>query len=117
MAKDPYKLIKWLKNNGWDDLYDADRVNKKIPVQSGVYCFVRYDSINSISQIVYVGKSCNLSVRLKPCHKIENRFDKKLGCLFCFILLTNDHDSIEIDYIKKFSPIYNIQHNAKISKK
>ena len=109
--------IKQLEKEGWQYLYDQDRVYGDIPQKSGVYCFVRYDLINDLAEVIYVGKTKNFSVRLKPWHRIENLFDNSFGYLFCYIMETEKQDDLEIELIKRFSPAYNIQHNPKIKRK
>lgn len=70
-----------------------------------------------ISQVVYVGKSKNLSIRLRQIHRVENEFNDKDYWLRCYALFTDRQDTIEIEYIKKYTPIYNVQHNPNIQRK
>ena len=116
MVNEASKFIDTLEKSGWEYLYDSDRVYGDIPKQSGVYCFVRYDLLECISEIVYVGKAKDFSTRLRPWHRIENLFDRQKGYLFCYILKTTNQDVLEIKYIKKYCPMFNIQHNPKITR-
>jgi len=111
------KFLTQIEKDGWEYLYDQDRVNKEIPEISAIYCFVRYDVLSGISEAVYVGKSTNISVRLKPWHVIERKFDRKFGDLFCYIKPCKDIDEKEKFYIRKFAPSFNIQHNPNITRK
>lgn len=116
MAKD-IQLLQELEADGWRYLLDSERDCKETPKVSGVYCFVRFDTLRKVTEVVYVGKSKDLSVRLKPWHKIEHRFDNRFGNLFCYIKPTEDFHSIEKEYIKKYTPMFNIQHNPNITRK
>jgi excinuclease UvrABC nuclease subunit len=110
-------FINKMLREGWISLYDADRAAKRTPKESGIYCFVNLDIFTGKSEVVYVGKSIDLSVRLKPWHKVERIWDNKMGTLICFIQLTSDQDNLEKQYIAKYKPVFNVQHNPKIRRK
>lgn len=113
-----HNFLLTMEADGWRYLLDAERVNKEIPAESGIYCFIRYDVLmNDLSEVVYVGKSVNLSIRLKPWHPVENKFDNRFGSLFCYIKPCQNQDILEREYIIKFAPMFNIQHNPKITRK
>lgn len=115
MAKADLRILSTnLAKEGWEYLYTADRCNGRIPHESGVYAFVASCVITRLSEIVYIGKSNDFSIRLKPWHKIERIFEDKTCHLLCYIKFTNDHHSLEIDLIKRYAPKYNVQHNPKI---
>lgn len=115
------KLTKYVKefltNDGWEYLYVQDRHRYNIPEISGIYCFLRWDEINDYVGIVYIGKSKNFANRLKLWHTVERKFDNEKGILFCYIKPSNEIDELEKFYITKFTPMFNIQHNPKISRK
>lgn len=118
MNKEDYKPIRNDKKRGWLPLGDAARSFKGIPQKSGIYMFVEFDTESKSKEVVYVGKSENLSVRLRPWHAIEHGWhdtdEFKKGTLFLFLyyLLTNDFHTEEVRYIKRFKPRFNIVHNS-----
>jgi excinuclease UvrABC nuclease subunit len=99
-------------------LGDATRASHNIPKQSGVYMFVEFDPQTRKSEVVYVGKSQDLSIRLKPWHAIEHgwhdtvEFKEATLFLFCYYLITTDFHSEEVRYIKRFKPRFNVVHNS-----
>jgi len=54
--------------------------------------------------------------KLKPWHKLERIHDPRTGHLLCYIQLTHNQNQEEKDYIKKFKPLYNVQHNPRIKR-
>src|SRR5690606_3388758 len=114
-------MAKEKRDNQWQYLYDSDRVNGGTPQCSGIYLFIEADWITKRRTVVYVGKSQDLSVRLKPWHKIEHRWHddnrRKFSSLFCYILLTDEFHEKEVQYIHRFRPRYNICHNRNYKRK
>lgn len=96
---------------GFEYLYQSVRVGGGTPKRPGVYCFLR-DNIDE-ERIIYIGKSVDLSARLRPWHRIEHL---ESSFPFCYVLYTNDQDQVEIKLIKMFKPLYNVQHNPAISR-
>lgn len=115
MAKQDSKYhIEELEKIGFQYLYDADRHNGRIPHIKAVYAFVEFDLINKESEIIYIGKSNNLSQRLAPYHKIDNV--ETTNYIFRYYLQSESIDELEKEMIKKYSPKYNIQHNRKVKR-
>jgi excinuclease UvrABC nuclease subunit len=118
MAKRKLNHIAELEGIGFEYLYLSARRYKDIPKASGVYCFVDWDIFTKESQILYVGKSLDLSIRLKPWHKVE-RAVRQMGYVWpnCFIYLCSNQDELEIELIRKYQPKFNVQHNPNIQRK
>lgn len=110
-----------LLKNRWVDLYDATRCNNLTPKVSGIYCFIHLNIYSKKRKVVYVGKSCDLSVRLKPWHKVEHVYRNQCrefgDTLLLKIMPTDDYHTKEIEYIKRFKPLFNVCHNPSIKRK
>lgn len=111
MAKDFFDKM---KSDGWMPLLSVHRHTGQTPKESGVYCFVQYNSVTACGEIIYVGKSIDLSIRLKPGHSIERKYNIRNGLLMCYILLTRHFDQLEIELIKRYKPKFNVKHNPAI---
>jgi excinuclease UvrABC nuclease subunit len=106
------------KDKGWKYLSQSSRASMQIPKESGIYAFELWDIINHTKKVVYVGKSQNLSIRLKPWHIVERKAKTDLGeFLVCKYFLTDDYHKKEVEYIKRFRPKYNIVCNPDIKRK
>jgi len=111
MARDKHTVFNkiWkLECEGWEYLYVSDRCNNKVPAVSGVYLFILQD-IYGYCRIMYVGKSTNFSSRLKFPHTMETKWDQNF---MCFIQKTTNQDALEIEFIKRYRPELNRQHNG-----
>ena len=56
------------------------------------------------NEVVYVGQSKTPSIRIAA-HQVDKKFNR------VFLIPTNDLDKVELEYIKKLRPKYNIVHN------
>jgi len=105
----------------WSIIHDSTRHLYLTPKKSGIYCFIKVNSITKKREVIYVGKSENLSIRLKPWHKIEHLFHERNKCFGDFlttkIMLTDDFHKKEIEYITRLKPLFNIKHNPNIKRK
>jgi excinuclease UvrABC nuclease subunit len=97
-----------LECEGWQYLYTQDRCNNVIPEVPGIYCMV-LPELEGTCRIMYIGKSSNFKSRLKYPHSIETKWDQ---CFLCYIMRTLDYDSLEIEFIKRYRPELNKQHNG-----
>jgi len=76
---------------------DIDGVKEILFYPQGIYFLVNDD------EIVYVGQSSRISRRIP-----EHLVDKKFNRIFLLVVLDNI-DKLEMDYINKFKPKYNKQ--------
>ena len=105
----------------WHSISIAARIAHQIPSIPGIYAFIEQRIYGGNPKVVYIGKSIDLSVRLKPYHKVERTFinsRRSLNrCLYVKFFPTNYIDEKEIEYIKRLKPFYNICHNPNIKRK
>jgi len=109
------------KNERWLELDDSIRHSYLTPKIPGIYCFIEYNQFTNKKTVVYVGKSMNLSIRLKPWHKVEHIYSdikNNIGdYLRVKIMPTNNLHTKEIEYIKRLKPLFNVKHNPIIKRK
>jgi excinuclease UvrABC nuclease subunit len=114
-------MAKDLKQDRWNYISTASRSSKKTPSIRGIYCFISCNSITGVRKVLYVGKSIDLSVRLKIGHKAEKVYYSKSedlgGYLILKVMPTLEIDEKEIKYIKRLKPFFNICHNPNIKRK
>lgn len=102
--------IEHLETDGFSYLHMQDRCSVGLPNTGAVYVFVSHDLFRHDSiRVVYVGKTGNISSRLKYPHPIENESDVFLSC---YVMRTNQFNDLEIDFIKRYRPELNIHHNG-----
>lgn len=101
-----------LECEGWHYLYVSDRVNGRIPTCSGIYCFIVHNIFEQTCSVQYVGKSANFASRLKYPHPIEKHIEDSQGWVGVYIQKTTNQDELEIDFIRRYRPLLNIQHNG-----
>lgn len=103
--------------NKWQEAYDVDRHCGLVPAVPGIYAFFTLNIFTKEKKLVYIGQSQNLAQRLKIYHPLERRVQVE-DCIFlCRYLITDEHIEKEKAYIKRFCPIYNVQHNPNIKRK
>lgn len=66
--------------------------------------FLRYERI----QVVYVGMTKNMNSRLKWPHPAETKMDCYLDC---YAIKTDNPGPLEVEFIKRYRPFLNVQHN------
>lgn len=101
----------WLKKQrlhilDWKEQVQYQNQIKKCRFGKGVYVILSGETI------LYIGSSDSVGLRISGHERTaqayrENRRDVKV-----FYALMENHKSEEIRLIKKYSPIYNIHHNA-----
>lgn len=115
MAKEDFK------QNRWMCLSDSVRHCRRVPSIPGIYCFIENNAYSKKQRVVYIGKSQDLSIRLKPWHKVEHihsDMQHEFGTyLTCKIMPTVNFHKKELEYIKRLTPFFNIQHNPIITRK
>ena len=102
--------IHHLEADGFSYLYMQDRCSKSVPKIKGIYCLVAHDIFDYRKiTVVYVGKTINACSRLKYPHPAEHEYGSYLSA---YILESNEIDQLEVDFIKRYRPLLNIQHNG-----
>jgi excinuclease UvrABC nuclease subunit len=106
----------FLKNR-WCPLLYVDRHQGFTPRVPGIYAFISCNYFTKEKKVVYIGKLIDLSVRLKLSHKVEQIGAGEDSFFMVKIMITDDYNEKEIEYIKRFKPLYNVQHNPNITRK
>ncbi|MBR8835188.1 MAG: AAA family ATPase [Stigonema ocellatum SAG 48.90 = DSM 106950] len=73
-------------------------------------CSAIYMVIDSLNQVLYVGKASNLQIRWQRHHRLEqlNDIDKKMFVRIAWLVCEqNQLDKLEVDFIAKYSPLLN----------
>lgn len=102
--------LEQIEIEGFEYLYMQDRCQNSLPTCSAVYLLVNHNAIDYDSiEVIYVGKTNNICSRLKYPHPIERKYGTYLSV---YVLRTDEHDSLESAFIKRYNPKFNIQHNG-----
>lgn len=86
-----------------------DRCNL-LPDFSAVYILVSHDFFDYQKiEVMYVGMTTSVRSRLKYPHPIEKRYGSHLSC---YVMKTQEHSTLEVDFIKRYKPVFNKAHNG-----
>lgn len=107
MSKYPNR-VEHIEIDGFEYLSICDRHRGKLPKKSAVYCLIMVDYTGEF-YMYYVGKTTDISQRLKYPHSVEAKIYEVLDA---YVLFTQDIDRLEIEFIKRYRPILNKQHNG-----
>ena len=104
--------VEQIELDGFEYLYMQDRCSKSLPTLSAVYCLVDWlidCPYREQIKVLYVGKTTNISSRLKYPHPIEVRTNETL---WAYVLITDDIDRLEVEFIRRYRPLLNKQYNG-----
>lgn len=105
-----YPRLEHIETDGFNYVYMQDRKNQTLTNDSAVYVLVEhhpryYDQV----KVIYVGMTTNMNSRLKYPHPAERQYGTYLNC---FAMETDIPLELEKEFIKRYRPLLNIQHNG-----
>lgn len=102
--------IEHIESDGFAYVYDQERCNQIRLEGKFIYVLLSHDFLQYQKiQVVYVGKTRDPKNRLAHPHPAERRYGSSLSC---YAMQCDDIDTMEIDFIKRYKPLLNNQHNG-----